>query len=107
MAENKQQPAEERAWLRYPHRNNNSLAMTIPAGIRQKLNWHMNAPLVVTLEGDHMKVRQMDVLKAPAGDLPAGKFKRRKKSWKRGPQEEKSKSGGLITVRPTPDPDES
>lgn len=79
---------EQKVWYCNPNRNNNSLAMTIPAAIRQKLNWHMNAPLIVTLVDDHMEVRQINLLAAAGAPLPGGKYARRKKSWKRPPVEE-------------------
>lgn len=89
-----------KVWLRHPHRNNNSLGLTIPAAIRRTLNWHMNAPFVIELIGDHMEVRQLDMIKAAGVNTETKAMKHRKKSWRSPPLEERRKPGGFVVESP-------
>lgn len=96
-------PKEQKVWIRHPHRNNGSLSVTIPAGIRRQLNWHMNAIFLIELVGDHMEVRQLDQLKLAGAELETKTMRRRRKSWKRGPQEEERTTGGYVVESPQPE----
>lgn len=92
----------QRVWIRSPLRNNNSLSMNIPAGIRRALALHQNATLLVTLVDNHMEVRKMTDLPTTDDKLPRVTLASRRKSWKRSPIEKPPVKGGYLVQQPDP-----
>lgn len=102
MEQAEQRSPPQRVWLRSALRNNNSLSMNIPAGIRRALNLHQNATLVVTLVGNHMEVRKMDDIPTADDTLPRITLSQRRKSWRRSPAEKPPVKGGYRVEQPDP-----
>ena len=104
MEDSKGRIPPQRVWLRTALRNNESLSMNIPAGIRRALDLHQNCTLVVELVGAKMTMYKLDELKASAVTLPSLKLAKRKKSWRRSPAEHPPVRGGYLVEEPDPKP---
>lgn len=104
MEDKQQAMTPQRVWIRAALRNNNSLSMGIPAGIRKQLNLHQNATLLVTLVGDHFEVRKLDDLPTTDDTMPRVTLAQRRKSWKRSPAEKPPVKGGYIIHDQNPKP---